>query len=219
MKSYITSIALALFCVSLLSQNTGYDDSWNEIQSDNGVCYAEAYETDLYEYEEQEYFVYTGQEHNIHKKYLTTVSHLVMDAPLSNWAKINYGTTDCLSADPMDCLSMRRRNNTYGIRYRTSAVVTDTSQVKDFDKRILTTARLVESRSGIKKVRVLCRNELTSAKRKKIHETLVEAGFLHSDFRASNNKRIKEALYRYQVHYGLPLGYLDFETLAHLKIL
>jgi len=236
MKSLIVSFFFILFSFSISAQNTKGDylqeghyphhidssthringkASWSFIYSEDGACYADAYQSDLYEFDEQEYLVFTGQKNNGNKPYLKTISHLKMIEPRSKWAKIYYGNNDCLSADPLDCMKLRRRNSTYGISIMTSVIVIDTSRVKDYRKKVLTKVRLIESRPSIKKVRVLCGDELTSTVKKKIHQRLTETGYLT----LGKKRLVKDALYRYQVRHGLPLGYLDYETLAHLKVL
>jgi len=238
MKPLIVSLALVLFSFSISCQNTedeylqegryphhidssvstlraSWNTSWSSIYAEDGLCYADAYESDLYEFDEQEYYVFTGKKNQTNRKYLRTISHLKMIEPRSKWTKINYGSNDCLSADPMDCLSRRRRNSMYGIRIITSIIVTDTMLVKDYEKKLLTKIRLIESRTGIKKVQVLCEYELTSAVKKKINKRLIETGYLSPGLK----RQVIDALYRYQIRHGLPLGYFDYETLAHLKVL
>lgn len=223
MKAFSYSIVLglffSLFFKTTLSAQTVYEDSWFDIKAEDNVCYVDAFETDLLEFDEKEYFVYTGIEENRNnKKYLKKIGVVQLQEPKSKWAKINR-VSDCLSADPVDCLSQRRRSDWYGLRYITKWVVTDSTEGRDFETQRLKTAKLIERRNGIKKVRALCGNDLTPAMQQSIINSLQEKGYLASGFTNVQNRLVKEAIFTYQVHHSLPLGYLDMETLSSLNVL
>jgi len=221
MKLFLYSILFLFFYINLSAQ-TVYDDDWTITSSEDDECYRNAFETDLYEFEDKEYFVFTGEEltKNRKKRYLSNISTVTIRSThsKSKWTRV-CGNYNCLSADPNDCLFDRRRANWYGLRSNSISIVKDTNQVKDFEKRLVTTARLIKKRNGIVKVRVLCGEEITDKIQESIIQNLQSAGFLGSGFTKVHDTLVKEALFQYQVHNGLPLGYLDYETLKSLKVI
>ena len=145
--------------------------------------------------------VYSGQDkHNVDEKYLSVVAYTWIDKKArKEWKKVNRNS-DCLSADPNDCLRNRHQGDYYKRTTSTLLVVTDTIQIKEFKKEKVITARLVTKRRGTKKVQVLCGDKITDSIQESIINNLEDLGFLSSGFTSIHNKAVKQALFNYQIY-------------------
>ncbi len=132
----------------------------------------------------------------------------------SKWVKKQIDE-DCESSDPKDCLVWVLVK--IPARRQTVLVVTDTINVKDFDKRVYKKRILAKQGKSSDWVEVICESKATMDLFMEISTALKAKGFL-DEVEYENNPRLKSALFEYQKSNSLPVGNFNFLTLDALGV-
>jgi hypothetical protein len=97
--------------------------------------------------------------------------------------------------------------------------VKDTNLLKEFELRRFSKYTIKRmSLTRIEWREVLCGDKVFVLTIRQIQESLRKEGYYHDITDGVMNAQMKNALSKYQREKGLPVGYLDFETLDALSI-
>ena len=222
MNLRVSSLILfsSLIYVTSLAQDL-YNPALQLTKDEDGTCTVLAYFGNVYTYEDVEVNIYVGEDPEVE---LHTIQYVVKNKYSSKWAKINRQST-CLSADPNDCLTSFRNKSYYGPFIHEIKILKNQNQDVEKRYKTVTLPTLIEERTALKEIEVLCPEDLTRKAELKILKKLGEDGFLTTAHGLPNkgiteldDPLAKKAFYRYQMYYGLPMGYLDKETLKKLGL-
>jgi len=182
-----------------------------------GACYAKCLVGDEYQTSEIELRVYKGDPYDTLIK--REMKEVVLKAKRKGWEK-RVADRNCLSPDPNDCLVWCLVDIPEEKTYR-MVVLGDapdsTFIIEKFSKK-----ELLKKGGFTEWKEVLCQGKINQNLVRSVQTNLFEAGFLEEKYlkkkKAKFNTATKSALKEYQRQNSLPLGNLDFETLAHLGI-
>jgi hypothetical protein len=124
---------------------------------------------------------------------------------------------NCHSPNPNDCMIWRSEKMQPLIKYY--YIVTDTIQCKDFKQTIVkVNPVLVESRGYLKKLEVLCPEDLNSKMISNIQQKLTDLGYYNNEINGLITEELMNSLSIFQHENQLPIGHFDMETIKSLQI-
>ena len=209
----ITLITVFTFCTLFVFGQSRMDLP----PSNPGECHAKCLMSDEWATSEIELKVYTGDENDMTVK--REIKEVVLKEGRKGWEK-RVADRNCLSPNPNDCLVWclvdipeEKINRLVVVGDAPDSTFTiETFEVKE----------LVKKGGFTEWKQVVCANKITNSLIREVQSGLVDADLLNEKYlkkkRAKFNNATKAALKEYQQKHGLPIGNLDFETLAHLGV-
>ena len=179
-----------------------------------GKCYAKSLVPDLIEKQPMEIPVFIGDEND------TTVKResreFVLTKASTKWEK-KKADRNCMSRDPNDCLVWCLVETPEEKIER--MIVLDTSDTSSFKMETIYFNELKKKGGFTEWFEVLCENQIDETVVTGLQNRLFVEQFLTAIPETPKiDTKTKAALKAYQREHGLPVGNLDFKTLAHLGI-
>lgn len=181
--------------------------------ADPSKCYAKCMLEDHYEYEYEDYIVFTGDETTDGVK-LEQIQVVLVEAG-TRWVK-KKADRECLSKDPNDCMVWCLTKVEEEIIELTTLLDTFTS--KDFKIETIEFEFFIRS-GGTEWREVVCADDVTDDLIKKIKLSLKKLGYNTILQKLTYDDNLKFELTQFQKDNYLPIGNLDFETLKALGVL
>lgn len=215
----------AIFCFLLLS--SCFQPASNDLSrrsnfstpdlppnAEPGKCYAKSLMPDMIEETPMQIPVYVGAENDTKVK--RGEKEYVLTQKSTAWVK-KKADRNCLSPNPDDCLVWCLVEIPEEKISR--MVVLDTSATSNYKMERIVFKEIQQKGGYTKWFEVLCEKEINETFVSDLHNKLFVHQFLEElPEVAEFSKQTKAALVAYQRDHGLPVGNLDFETLAHLGI-
>lgn len=173
-------------------------------------CYAKSAIADTYKDIEVVYYEYMGERipNGVEEKTIE------LKPSRQKWEQ-KQKDKDCETLGSKDCLVWVLV--TVPAKEQTVLVVTDTTNVKDFDKRVYKLSVLKKQGKPAEMVEVLCKSEETRNLFFEVSTALMTKGFL-DEVEYEKSPRLKSALFEYQKSNSLPFGNFNIVTLNALGV-
>ncbi len=178
---------------------------------EEGECFAKCLIADKLEYRTGEYAVFTGDEalENVDIEY----RKIVIQQSRQKWIK-KKTDRNCKTVDGKGCYTwclVEQPEKVERIK-----VLVDTTQSRNFEIRYIEYEVMLEKGGFTEWKPILCKADLSDSIIRQIQNALREAGYYHGENSKYMNVEIKASLVTFQKDHNLPIGNLDFETLAAL---
>jgi len=204
---YLICIVVFTFC----SQSCSSHHKTIQKKSDYS-CYEDCVLADRYQYSAVYFPIYTKQDINH-----VFVRQVKIPVTLESSIWLKKMDKNCHSPNPNDCMIWHSEKIEPLIKYY--YMVTDTIQCKDFKKTIVkVNPVLVESRGYIKKLEVLCPEDLNSKMISNIQQKLTDLGYYNYEINGIITDELMNSLSIFQHENQLPIGHFDLETIKTLQI-
>lgn len=204
---YLICILVFTFC----SQSCFITHKTEQKHSTN-PCYEDCLLADRYQYSTVYFPIYSKK--NPNEVFVRQVS-IPVSLKYSAWVK--KLDINCHAPDPQDCMNWRSEKMQPLIKYY--YIVTDTIQCKDFKKTIVkVNPVLVETRGYLKKLEVLCPEDLNSKMISNIQQKLTDLGYYNNEINGLITDELMNSLSIFQHENQLPIGHFDIETIKSLQI-
>ncbi len=175
-------------------------------------CYEDCLLADRYKYSKVYFPIYTKK--NPNDVFVRQVS-IPVALEYSAWVK--KMDKNCHSLNPNDCMVWRSEKMPPLVK--SFYIVTDTIKCKDFKKTIVkVNPVLVESRGYLKKLEVLCPEDLNSKMISNIQQKLTDLGYYNNEINGLITDELMNSLSIFQHENQLPIGHFDIETIKSLQI-
>lgn len=210
---YLASIGLCLFLFPQCKM-THIEESEKSIVQPKGLdptdfeagkCYEECLISDHYNSFTETYYEYTGNK-EAEDVEIETIDVVVVPES-TTWVK--QKAPDGSIVAKQRHLPMKKVQLT---------VLKDTTQSKDFRIKKIQRKELVKKGGYMTWKEVVCPNRVTLSLVEQLQSALKERGFEVLGKETSFGTQTKFTLSKFQKANGLPVGYLDFETLEYLRI-
>ncbi len=204
---YLICIVVFIFC----SQSCSPHHKTIQKKSDHS-CYEDCVLADRYKYSAVYFPIYTKQDLNH-----VFVRQVKIPVSLESSIWLKKMDQNCQSPNPNDCMVWRSEKMPPLIKCY--YIVTDTIKCKDFKKTIVkVNPVLVESRGYLKKLEVLCPEDLNSKMISNIQQKLTDLGYYNNEINGLITDELMNSLSIFQHENQLPIGHFDIETIKSLQI-
>lgn len=183
--------------------------------SDPGKCFAKAFIPDVYQYDYETYYRYTGHVSGsiagVEKYFVETT------AEQTKWVK-KRADKNCLSSNPEDCMVWCLITDPP--KEVEIMEVVDTFLCKDFVLDSIKYETIIQEGGFTEWRQVVCERYITQELIEEIQESLIEHGILvrGESETGKRDKAFESAVVKIQRMNGLSICQLDLETLDHLEI-
>lgn len=182
-------------------------------KAESGKCYAKCMIADVYDIEEIELAIYTGNEDE--EDVEIVVEDIEIRPASTKWIR-QKADRDCFSNDPNDCLVWALVEIPAVIE--TYKVVIDTTQTNNYEIQTVERKELAHQGGFTEWRDVLCPGDITVDLIHQVQDNLKVYGYDPGPPDDIMGKPTKTALIQFQKDNGLPIGNLDFQTLDVLNI-
>lgn len=178
-----------------------------------GSCYAKCMIGDQYDTVEEEFAIFTGDTSSVGVEVESRNLTLILGG--NEYVK-KRSEVNCTSEKDEDCWSWVMVEEDQVTRR--VLILKDTSRSNEYTIETIKHQVLTEESGFTEWREVVCSGNVSRDLVAKVQQALYDRGYYNGAIENNLGVQTKAALIRYQQDTHLPLGQLDFETLAHLDI-